>query len=186
MAKKRDTREAILAAMLELVVERGFHNAPMAELAKRSGASPGVIYHYFPSKDALIHAVHAQVAEVKHKALFAGYSKKMPPREALLQVWLNAYRFYRSHPVETRFLDQYQNSPFSAYCEAHMEDEAVERIQRLMRPKKKGGMLKDLPPEAIHAMTLGLAGELAKAKKEFSQKALREIADTLWAAIGED
>jgi AcrR family transcriptional regulator len=45
MAGKRDKREAILKAMLDLVVERGFDNAPMSVLAKRSGASPGVIYH---------------------------------------------------------------------------------------------------------------------------------------------
>jgi AcrR family transcriptional regulator len=58
MTGKRDKREAILEAMLDLIVERGFHDAPMSVLAKRSGASPGVIYHYFPSKDDLIHAVY--------------------------------------------------------------------------------------------------------------------------------
>jgi len=46
MAPKKDKEEAILEAMLDLVGEHGFHNAPMSLLAKRSGASVDVIYHY--------------------------------------------------------------------------------------------------------------------------------------------
>ena len=99
MTGKRDKREAILKAMLDLVAERGFHNAPMSVLAKRSGASPGVIYHYFPSKDDLIHAVYERVASIKHEVFFEGVSASDSPREALLRVWLNAYRFYRIDPL---------------------------------------------------------------------------------------
>jgi AcrR family transcriptional regulator len=188
MAAKTDKREAILKAMLDLIVERGFHDAPMSVLAKRSGASPGVIYHYFPSKDDLIRAVYERVASIKHDVFFEGYSEKMPPREALLRIWLNAYRFYRTHLRETRFLDQYLNSP---YCKAdlgtaeHAPPETA-RIQKLVRPRRKGGILKDLPPEAIESMTLGLAASLAKAPKGFSAATLQNIAETVWQAIADE
>jgi AcrR family transcriptional regulator len=184
MTDKRDKREAILKAMLDLIVERGFHNAPMSVLAKRSGASPGVIYHYFPSKDDLIHAVYERVASIKHKVFLEGVSADESPREALLRVWLNAYRFYRSHRNETRFLDQYLNS---SYCrtgaDAHPESA---RIVKWMQPKKKGGILKDLPPEAIDSLTLGLAASLAKAPKAFSTATLKRIAETVWNAIADE
>ncbi len=42
MTPKKDKEEAILEAMLDLVGERGFHNAPMSLLAERSGASVDV------------------------------------------------------------------------------------------------------------------------------------------------
>ncbi len=186
MAKKIDKKAAILDAMLDLVVKRGFHDAPMSALARRSGASPGVIYHYFPSKDELIRAVYERVAAVKHEVLFEGYSHEMSAREALLHIWLNAYRFYRTHRKEARFLDQYLNSP---YCktgggdEAEIDDPIVKRILKWARPKKHGGVLKDLPAEAIDSLTLGLAASLAKAPKEFSKETLRQIAETVWAAI---
>ena len=186
MADNRDKREAILTAMLDLIVERGFHNAPMSVLAKRSGASPGVIYHYFPSKDDLIHAVYERVASTKHEVFFEGVSADESPREALLRVWLNAYHFYRTHRKETRFLDQYLNS---SYCrtgsEAAVHPESA-RIVRWMQPKKKGGILKDLPPEAIDGLTLGLAASLAKAPKAFSTATLKRIADTVWNAIADE
>jgi len=184
MAKGIDKKEAILGAMMELVVKRGFHDAPMSVLAKKSGASPGVIYHYFPSKDELIHAVYQRVVAVKHQACFRGYSDRMSAREALLQIWLNTYDFYRTHKKEARFLDQYLNS---GYCKAADEDEALDpvmkRVVKWLRPKKHGGVLKDLPPEAIDSLTLGLATSLARAPKKFSRETLKEIAETVWKAI---
>ena len=187
MAKNRgksDKREAILEAMLDLVVERGLENAPMAVLAKRSGASPGVIYHYFSSKDDLIHAVHERVASIKYEVFFEGVSADEPPREALLRVWLNAYRFYRSHRKETRFLDQYVHS---SYCRSGGDAAAAPpgsaRILKWLQPKKKGGILKDLPPEAIESLTLGLAASLAKSPKAFSTVTLTNIAEAVWEAI---
>jgi AcrR family transcriptional regulator len=189
MAKKVDRKGAILDAMLDLVVKRGLNDAPMSVLARKSGASPGVIYHYFPSKDDLIRALYRRVATVKHKALFDGFSTDMSPREALLHIWLNAYRFYRTHRKEAHFLDQFHNS---SYCDAADEanEEAnnptVKRIVKWMRPKKHGGVLKELPPEAIDSLTLGLAASLAKSPKDFSKDALKQIAETIWAAIAED
>jgi AcrR family transcriptional regulator len=189
MTGKPDKREAILKAMLDLVVERGFDNAPMSVLAKRSGASPGVIYHYFPSKDDLIQAVYERVASIKHEVFFEGVSADESPRDALLRIWLNAYSFYRSHRKETRFLDQYQNS---SHCGAGAEsapdfaNPESARILKWLRPKKKGGILKDLPPEAVHGLTLGLAASLAKAPRAFSAATLNSIAETVWDAIADE
>ena len=53
MARKpqANKREAILNAMLDVVAERGFHEAPMSLVSERSGASAGVIYHHFENKE---------------------------------------------------------------------------------------------------------------------------------------
>lgn len=183
-ARKSDKKESILNAMLDLIVERGLHDAPMSALADRSGASPGVIYHYFPSKDGLIRSLYEHVAAKKRDAFLQGCSDTLPPREALLKVWLNAYRFYRTHPRELRFLDQYLNS---TYCSPGGEtpDPAYARITQLLHPRKQGGILKDLPAEAIESLTLGLASSLARAPKAFSHATLVRIAETVWAAIAD-
>lgn len=188
MSKKPDKRQAILDAMLDLVVKRGFHDAPMALLAKKSGASAGVIYHYFPGKDALIRALFEHVESIKDAAFFRGYSDRMAAREALLQMWLNAYDFYRAHPKEARFLEQYLSSP---YCKAgdsekRGQDPAVKQVVKWLKPKKHGGLLKDLPPEAINSLTLGLAATLAKSPATFPKSKLKEIAEAVWTAIVDD
>lgn len=181
-----DKKEAILDAMLDLVVEQGLHNAPMSAVARLSGASPGVIYHYFPSKDDLMHALYRRTAALKRQALLQGYTDSTEPRETLRNVWMNAYRFYRAHPKEMRFLDQYLSS---AYCHgAEPEDSSPEaaRLLKLARPRRHGGVLKDLPTEAIQSLTLGLAADLARAEKTFSTATLNRIADSVWAAVADD
>jgi TetR/AcrR family transcriptional regulator, repressor of fatR-cypB operon len=188
MPAKKDKRKAILDAMLDLVVERGFHNAPMSVLARRSGASPGVIYHYFRSKDELIRALHQEVASAKHRIFMAGLSDGMPPREALLRIWLNAYHFYRKHHKEASFLNQYMNSPYCSPASGNSgaPNPTATQIRKWLRPRHKGGLLKDLPPEAIESLTIGLAASLARSPRAFSEATLSRIAETVWAAIADE
>lgn len=50
-------RTRILQAAEKCFVERGFHAASMAEIAAHAGMSPGLIYRYFESKNAIIQAI---------------------------------------------------------------------------------------------------------------------------------
>src|SRR3569832_1444228 len=52
-------RDAILAAAARLYAERGFQGASVADLAKACSTSKSLIYHYFPSKDDILHAAMA-------------------------------------------------------------------------------------------------------------------------------
>lgn len=49
--------EEVLEAALELIAEHGVTGASLRRLAKRLGMSQPSLYHYFPSKDALVAAI---------------------------------------------------------------------------------------------------------------------------------
>jgi AcrR family transcriptional regulator len=183
----KDKREAILQAMLELVAERGFHDAPMSLVARRAGTSAGIIYHYFPSKDDLIRALYLHVKAKVGRFLIEGQVADMPAEQAFKRVWMNAYRFYRTHQQETKFLDQYENSP---YCGGSPDMEALVRqdqnlalLLNLFRSRSAGGPLKDLPWEAVSELTIGVASRLAKRAKPLKTKVLEEIAAACWKAV---
>ncbi|MDQ8754906.1 TetR/AcrR family transcriptional regulator [Sphingosinicella sp. LHD-64] len=53
-------REAIVAAAARLYAQRGFQGASVADLAKACDTSKSLIYHYFPAKDDILHAVMAE------------------------------------------------------------------------------------------------------------------------------
>src|SRR5438105_4524307 len=108
----KDKRATILQAALELIAERGFHGAPMSLVAQHAGVSAGIIYHYFASKEELIHALYRQIEADFSRALLVGSPQSLPLAEAFTRIWLNAYRFYRAHPHQARFLEQYKHSPF--------------------------------------------------------------------------
>ncbi len=50
-------RERILRAARRCFVRRGFHAASMADIAESAEMSAGLIYRYFPSKAAIVHAI---------------------------------------------------------------------------------------------------------------------------------
>jgi AcrR family transcriptional regulator len=62
-ARAQAQRERILTAARSCFVEHGFHAASMASIAKTAGMSPGLIYRYFDSKNAIILAIIGQQLE---------------------------------------------------------------------------------------------------------------------------
>ena len=184
---KPSKREAILNAMLDIVVERGFHDAPMSLVARRSGASAGVIYHYFASKEEIIAALYDRIRSVKQASILAGYTPEMPAKEALLLVAWNSYRFYRQQSKELRFLEQYEHAGFPCKPESNTlgtaEDEDLAAFERRFSGRENGGLLENWPPAVLHEMTLGLVIRLARLPEELSHSLFHEISARVWDSI---
>jgi AcrR family transcriptional regulator len=53
-------RSGIVDAAAALYAKRGFQGSSVADLAKACDTSKSLIYHYFPSKDDVLHAVMAE------------------------------------------------------------------------------------------------------------------------------
>ncbi|MGF1506598.1 MAG: TetR/AcrR family transcriptional regulator [Anaerolineae bacterium] len=157
-----DKETAILDAMLDLVAERGFHGTPVSQVAKRSGVSAGIIYHYFDSKDALIHELYRRIKMDYGRALLAGDPLSLPWPDNLTCVWLNAFRFYVEHPRETLYLEQYENSPY--YDPAHFTnlDENMGQLAAMIQTEFAAGTVQELPFPVLYELTLGVALGLAK------------------------
>jgi AcrR family transcriptional regulator len=186
----KDKRETILQAALELIAERGFHGAPMAQVAQRAGVSAGIIYHYFASKDELIHALYQQVEASFSRALLAGSPQSLPVADAFKQIWLNAYRFYRAHLCEARFLEQYKHSPFHQATAVPTEvaaDDDFAFLNRIFAADPADRPIKDLPFDVIYELTLGVAARVALRhavdESANDDHMLEQIAEACWQAV---
>lgn len=62
-ARSQQQRERILNAARSCFVKHGFRTASMAKIAETAGMSPGLIYRYFDSKNAIILAIIEQQLE---------------------------------------------------------------------------------------------------------------------------
>ncbi len=64
---RHDRRDEILAAAERCFVRAGFHGASMQDICAEAGMSPGNLYRYFPSKEALVAGIaerdRAEVAQ---------------------------------------------------------------------------------------------------------------------------
>jgi TetR/AcrR family transcriptional regulator, repressor of fatR-cypB operon len=185
-SEKGEKRAAILQAALELIGEQGFQNTPMSLIAKRAGASAGIIYHYFASKDDLIQALYRQVKSDLGRAIFAADVQQIPLAERFPALWINMFRYCATHPHETAFLAQYETSPTWELHEEPTSDEEA-AYYRLMEEYKAQGLIKDLPLAALYELTLGIALKLARQAftgvLTVNDATLTRIAEACWDAI---
>ncbi len=180
---KPSKRDAILDAMLDIVVERGFHDAPMSLVAQRSGASAGVIYHYFPSKEAIIQALYERISALKRASLLEGFSLEQNPRDTFIQGCLNAYTFYRKHKREMRFYEQYAHAGFTCAPETAPTDERTAAFAHRFSSQSRGGVLNEWPPEVLNELTVNLVIRLAGLPRKLPESLLRQIADSMWQVV---
>lgn len=179
---KPSKRDAILDAMLDLVTERGFHDAPISLLTQRSGASAGVVYHYFASKDEIIQALYERIRILKTEALIGDFAPDRDARECFIDGCLNLYRFYRKHKREMRFYEQYEHAGFACSPEAS-PDERVAAFALRYSSGSKGGVLNEWPTDVLEEMTLGLIARLASHDRKLPKGLLREIAEAIWDMV---
>ena len=110
--KVSDKRSEVMQAALELIAERGFHGAPMAEIAEKAGVAAGTIYRYFENKDVLITELHRELEERIMAVLQKDYRCMRPLRERFLYLIQSLLRYFIEHPLHFRYMEQYFNSPF--------------------------------------------------------------------------
>lgn len=67
---KRNTRERLLEAAVELLEEGGYAAASVAAIAERGGVATGALYRHFPSKAELFVEVFRDTAEQELAALY--------------------------------------------------------------------------------------------------------------------
>lgn len=60
-SRGRRTRAALLAAARDAFEELGFRDARISDIAERAGTSYGVFYHYFDSKESILHELFTVV-----------------------------------------------------------------------------------------------------------------------------
>ncbi|MEZ4466997.1 MAG: helix-turn-helix domain-containing protein [bacterium] len=70
-----------LAAALDCFVSKGFHGTAVPEVARKAGMATGSMYHYFPSKQALVNALFRKWKEAIATRVFPAFPAAAPVRE---------------------------------------------------------------------------------------------------------
>jgi AcrR family transcriptional regulator len=94
-----DTRRAlVLDAARSVFAEKGVEGASIREIARRAGYTPGAIYSYFDSKEAIYAALLAESLERLNAEVAAARTFKLQPQLTLAakaQAW---FGFYARNP----------------------------------------------------------------------------------------
>ena len=69
--KKKENREAIIRAAVDLITEKGFKAATMRAMARQAGLGDATIYNYFPTKESILFAYYEDKFSQAGESLFA-------------------------------------------------------------------------------------------------------------------
>jgi len=117
VARRRDQKvQNILTAAADVLAERGFHGMNLDEIADRLDLTKATLYHYFPSKEALVNAclevlatrINERLAEVAADS--AGTASERLSRLIRTQLVI----IVRDHPQMARMFLQ----PMDWHCAA--------------------------------------------------------------------
>lgn len=187
---KSDKRSDILQVALELIAERGFHDAPMSMIAKKAGVAAGTIYRYFESKDVLIIELHRDLEETIILHLQKEYPAERPIRERFLYLNKELLRYFLAHPLLFSYMEQYSNSPYGVSC----------REERLLCKSGNNAILidifdqgveqqilKDLPKPALFALAFGPLSSLIRDHHlgfiKLDDSLIEKVTEACWDAI---
>jgi TetR/AcrR family transcriptional regulator, repressor of fatR-cypB operon len=207
--QKGDKRAAILQAALELIAENGLQHTPMSLISKRSGASAGIIYHYFESKEELLASLYYDIKGGMSRAIVAADDPQQPLARRFQSLWLSIFRYCLAHPQEVAFLEQYESAPMVKRhdtplpTDAKTLDDLIEHLHvqdalkdlpfeektliGLVTALRTQNLIKNLPLEVIGEFTLGVALRLARQVSSglisLDEATLSEIAQACWDAV---
>ena len=144
-----------------MVAEEGLTGTTIALIAKRAKAGPGIIYHYFASKDEIVATLYRRVENDYIQALLEDGSLALPWSERMRQLVLGTYDYFVAHPLALAFYEQYKNS---AYFKAQNDgsDGAMAPPVQAMVGDIEQGLVKPWPLHVIYAMSAGVAISVAK------------------------
>ena len=98
-----DTREEILAAAREVLVERGAADLSLREVARRAGFTPGALYKYFESKDDVIRVLADRAMGALVEA-FAALPADLPADERAVAMGLAYLEYARRNPADVAII----------------------------------------------------------------------------------
>jgi TetR/AcrR family transcriptional repressor of uid operon len=138
-----DRRTHILDAAQRCFVRAGFHRTTMQEVAAEAGMSPGNLYRYFPSKDAIV----AGLSE-RDRTEIAQHFSELAHSDNFMETFGElGRRHFRDQPRERAILcleiwaEATRNPDFAKMC-AHIDKDVQAHIMNAFRHAQAKG---DIP-----------------------------------------
>jgi len=107
-----DKRTKLMNAAKVLFSENGFYATPTAKIAKEAGVSNGILFHYFPTKADLIHAMYYDIKDRIFNYSVSQIYKDATLKESIYTLWLAAVEWNLENAEDFEFMLQFENSPY--------------------------------------------------------------------------
>src|SRR5258708_16776644 len=99
-----DRRDQIMDAAMRVFAQKGFMKATNKDIAREAGITPGLIYYYFESKEALLKAIIETRSPLQLSTSVPSEMFELPPQVFLLMILLRLLTIFASETFIQLFL----------------------------------------------------------------------------------
>jgi AcrR family transcriptional regulator len=182
-----DKRERILNAAAELIVKNGLQTS-MSMIAETAGVATGSLYNYFTSKDEMVAALYARLADEIADAIVEDIDRTLPHRERLLRYVYAYIEFIWADPTRAILFEYLSSVPIIPPTELERVFTRVTTYgQTLLTEARAAGATRDIPTSLMGALIGGAIRNSLKWRRldprPLTDQERRYIADMCWAAI---
>lgn len=151
-------REQIMDAALRVFARKGFAQATNKDIAREAEITPGLIYHYFDSKAALLQAILESRAPVQVMRALAPDTFDLPPEKMLrliLRPTLRALEDKRFLELLRVYLPELLHNPQASSLGIPAIQEGTEYLAKYLAAQIKRGTLRKMDPALAAQIILG-------------------------------
>lgn len=185
---KSGKREEILRAALKVFAEGGVNGVPVPQIAAEAGVSPGLLYRYFDSKEAMVNELFCEQKQKLQHYLFHGLSEGGDPYKNFCLVWERLVAFTENEPDAFRFMELQDHRPYLTQQSKDYENKHLTYWMKHYKEMQKQGVYrKDIKPEILLTLFWGAFVNLFKTSRSGlispSKRDLNKAREACWGLL---
>ncbi len=180
---RRDGKQAILDAALELFTHQGYEETSVEDLRKAAGfKSKASLYAHFESKEAVAEALSVQIFKLTERQILIDYERAgTDPLEILIAITKGFIRWGLEHPKEYtfRFIRTQQNRLIQGQYDYTTDQFSIaySKMLDLLQYLRQQYPVRQIADEALISVTLGLVSRSVIDREAFGNINLEEQVD---------
>ncbi|MBO0794238.1 MAG: TetR/AcrR family transcriptional regulator [Ktedonobacteraceae bacterium] len=162
MARKpkvvEDRREQILDAATRVFAHKGFIRATNKDIADEAGITPGLIYHYFESKEDVLKAVIETRSPLRVLHTLSPETLALPPDQFLRLMFLQVLRVVENEPFVQLIrilLPESLHNPQIAPTALNTLKQALDFLEHYLQSSMDRGVLRQVDASLIAQTIFG-------------------------------
>jgi AcrR family transcriptional regulator len=177
-----DRRAQIISVAAKAFEKSGFSQTSMDDIAAAAGIAKPTLYHYFESKNDLLHSIHEEFIDILIARQDARRDTGLRPDQLLLEAMADVLEIIETHRGHVRvFFENHRELPRDARAKMRVKRDSYEKtIEDLFVEGIRSGDFRDLNPKLATLAMFGMCNWAYQWHSPGSQPRPRELAYQFW------
>ncbi len=177
-----ERRQQIISLAASLFDQGGYSSTTMDDIAREVGVAKPTLYHYFPSKDDILHAIHEEFIDLLISRHEARAGTGLRPEQLLLEAMADILELMETHRGHVRvFFEHHRELPTEARGPIRVKRDRYEQIvEGLIGEGIELGVFRDTDRHLATLATFGMCNWAYQWYRPGGSLRSREIAYQFW------